>query len=152
MLKWSPLLGKLHIWSFQLSQALKPPTAYRQKNSREANHKQQTGDVGFGVFSHKVTLLACGSGPAQIVFLYSTIKLNIYFVSYTLSTRFSLFIYRITSTLTILYIIIKLYWTFIYSARSRHLWFLDRLLCSIFDNVSISPCVLMVFLVVFEVT
>ena len=73
----------------------------QQKNSREADHKQQRGDVGFGVFSYKVTLLACGSGPAQIVFLYSTIKLNIYFVSYTLSTRFSLFIYRITSTILI---------------------------------------------------
>ena len=101
MLKWSPLLRKLHIWSFQLSQALKPSTAYRQKNSREADHKLYIGDVGFGVFSYKVTLLACGSGPAQIVFLYSTIKLNIYFVSYTLSTRFSLFIYRITSTILI---------------------------------------------------
>ena len=73
----------------------------QQKNSREADHKQQRGDVDFGVFSYKVTLLACGSGPAQIVFLYSTIKLNIYFVSYTLSARFSLFIYRITSTILI---------------------------------------------------
>ena len=98
LLKWLPLLGKLLIWSFQLSQALKPSTAYRQKNSREADHKRQTGDVGFGVLSRKVTLLACGSGLAQIVFLYFIIKSNIYFVSYTLSTRFSLFIYRITST------------------------------------------------------
>ena len=97
MLKWSPLLRKLHIWSFQLSQALKLSTAYRQKNNREADHKQQTADVALDVFNYKLTLLACGSGQLKLYFCISLLN-QIYFVPYTLSTRFSLFIYRITST------------------------------------------------------
>ena len=66
------------------------------------NDRQATLASGF--FSYKVTLLACGSGPAQILFLLIITLLYsiyIYFVPYTLSTRFSLFIHLITSTNTI---------------------------------------------------
>ena len=54
--------------------------------------KKKTGDVGFGVFSYKVTLLACGSGPAQIVFLHFTIKSNIFCTLHFIHAFFSLYI------------------------------------------------------------
>ena len=80
VLKWLLLLRKPYIWghyfyenstsglfSFLKRWSHRQHTDKRIAGRQTINNRQATLASGF--FSYKVTLLACGSGPAQIVFL-----------------------------------------------------------------------------------